>query len=47
MGQILTSFSNFFYDFEFLRTDASKKTGFYGKICIKARLEIEKTQAVC
>ena len=26
----------------FLRTDASKKTGFYGKMCIKACLEIEK-----
>ena len=31
----------------FLRTDASKKTRIYGKICIKACLEIEKTQAVC
>ena len=28
-------------------TDASKKTVFYGKVCIKACLEIEKTQAVC
>jgi hypothetical protein len=27
--------------------DGSKKTGFYGKICIKASLKIEKTQAVC
>ena len=31
----------------FQRTDTSKKTGFHGKICIKACLEIEKTQAVC
>ena len=31
----------------FPRTDASKKTVFCGKICIKACLEIEKTQAVC
>ena len=27
----------------FRRTDAIKKTGFYGKVCIKACLEIEKT----
>ena len=39
----MTSFSNSFYDSEFLRTDASKKTVFYGKICIKESLEIEKT----
>ena len=46
-------FLMYFYDFElklllyataFGRTDASKETGFYGKICIKACLEIEKTQ---
>ena len=40
---------NFFFNCftAFGRTDASKKTGFYGKICIKACLEIEKTQVVC
>ena len=27
----------------FRRSDASKKTGFYGQVCIKACLEIEKT----
>ena len=27
-------------------TGRSKKTGFYVKICIKARLEIEKTQVL-
>ena len=43
----MTSFSNSFYDSEFPRTDASKKTVFYGKICIKESLEIEKTQVVC
>jgi hypothetical protein len=31
----------------FWGTDASKNTGFYGKICIKACLKIEKTQIVC
>ena len=31
----------------FRRTEANKKTGFYRKICIKACLEIEKTQVVC
>ena len=31
----------------FRQTDASKKTGFYGKISIKACLEVEKTQVVC
>ena len=43
----MTSFSNSFYDSEFPRIDASKKTIFYGKICIKESLEIEKTQVVC
>ena len=43
----MTSFPNSFYDLEFPRTDASKRTGFYGKICVKACLEIEKTQVVC
>ena len=43
----MTSFSNSFYDSEFPRIDASKKTIFYGKICIKKSLEIEKTQVVC
>ena len=28
----------------FRQTDASKKTGFYGKICIKACPKVEKTQ---
>ena len=31
----------------FPQTDAKKKTGFNGKICIKAYLKLEKTQAVC
>ena len=31
----------------FPRTDQSKKTVFYGKMCIKACLEVEKTQVVC
>ena len=31
----------------FRRRYASKKTVFYGKICIKACIEIEKTQVVC
>ena len=43
----MTSFSYSFYDSEFLRTDASKQTVFYGKICIRGRLEVEKTQVVC
>ena len=43
----ITSFSYSFYDFKKPRADASKRTGFYGKIYIKACLEIEKTQAVC
>ena len=43
----MTSFSNSFYDSEYPQTDASKKTVFNGKICIKESLEIEKTQVVC
>ena len=43
----MTSFSNSFYDSEFPGIDASKKTSFYEKICIKESLEIEKTQVVC
>ena len=41
----ITSFSYSFYDFEFPQTNAT--TVFYGKICIKACLEIEKTHVVC
>ena len=29
------------------QTDTRKQTDFYGKICIKACLEIETTQVVC
>ena len=43
----MTSFSNSFYDSEFLQTDASKQTVFYGKICIRGCLEVQKTQVVC
>ena len=43
----MTCFSNSFYDSEFPRIDASKKTIFYGKVCTKESLEIEKTQVVC
>ena len=39
----MTSFSNSLYDSEFPQTTASKKDCFYGKICIKESLEIEKT----
>ena len=31
----------------FWQTEAGKTTGFYVKICIRACLEIEKTQVVC